>query len=122
MCHSESRQFRFIIHDDWIDTREREHQICRHWIKKSRIFDEMHFAEENRGISQSVNLLLSRIASDLYIHLDDDMVFIRPIDFDPLYKIFTHHHFVNQIRFNRTENKPTLGSVSKIFGKYNSTS
>ena len=118
MCHSGSRQFRFIIHDDWIDSRAKEHTICRQWIKDSKLFDEIHFSEENRGISQSVNFLLSRIASDLYVHLEDDMIFIRPIDFDPLFDIFLRYQFVNQIRFNRTQNTPLLGSVSKIFGKY----
>jgi len=46
------------------------------------------------------------------------MVFIRPIDFDPLYQIFSDFPKVNQIRFNRTQTTPTIGAVSKIFGKY----
>ena len=118
MCQSETRRFRFIIHDDWIDSRAPAHEQCRNWIKQTQIFDEIHFAEENRGISRSVNFLLSRLQSDLYVHLEDDMVFIRPIDFDPLYQIFSDFPKVNQIRFNRTQTTPTIGAVSKIFGKY----
>ena len=118
MCHSESRRFRFLVHDDWIDSRAQDHINCRRWINECRIFDEIHLAENNRGISQSVNLLLSRVDSELYVHLEDDMVFIRPVNFDPLYKIFFKFDLINQIRFNRTENKPLLGSVSKIFGRY----
>jgi len=118
LCYSSTRRYRFIIHDDWIDSRAPAHEQCRNWIKQTRIFDEIHFAEENRGISRSVNFLLSRLQSDLYVHLEDDMVFIRPIDFDPLYQIFSDFPKVNQIRFNRTQTTPTIGAVSKIFGKY----
>jgi SAM-dependent methyltransferase len=118
MCHSETHDFRFIIHDDWLEARADEHRQCRDWIKNIDLFSEIHLAEENRGISRSVNLLLSRVQSELYVHLEDDMVFIRPVNFDPLYRIFYKYSLVNQIRFNRTQTVPTLGSVSKIFGKY----
>jgi hypothetical protein len=118
MCHSSSHKYRFLIHDDWIETRAPQHRECRDWIRNLGLFDEVHFADENRGISRSVNLLLSRIQSDLYVHLEDDMVFVRPVDFDPLYNIFYDFPKVNQIRFNRAQTTPTIGSVSKIFGKY----
>lgn len=61
-------------------------------------------AEMPRAHAEALNYLFGRIESPYYFHLEDDWVFLKRIDIDPLIEIMQTHD-IDQIRFNKQRTK-----------------
>jgi hypothetical protein len=113
---SEKREFRFLIHDDMMEGREKEHDECRQFIKQSNLFSKMLFEEKNVGIGESIKALLREVETEYYFELQDDFLFLRRIYLDPLIEIFDQYKEVNYIQFYRRKTTPNLHTVTKCLG------
>jgi SAM-dependent methyltransferase len=113
---SEGRKFRFLIHDDMMEGREKDHEECRQFIEQSRIFSKILLEEKNVGTGESLKTLLQEVETEYYFHLEDDFLFLRRIYLDPLIEILDQYKEVNYIRFYKRKTAPNLHTVTKCLG------
>lgn len=55
--------------------------------------------------ARALNYLFAKVETPLYFHLEDDSVFLKKIDLDPLIKLMEKHYEIDHIRFNKETTK-----------------
>ena len=66
--------------------------------------DQIIFSDDWQHIGGSIETLLSHVRSPIYCHLEDDFIFLKPINLDAILPCFKNDT-VNMIRFNRLRNE-----------------
>jgi len=93
-----SEGFRFHVTDDAGYNLEKD--PSRKMIPKVGWFADWHFTD-NQDYGECMAWLFSRVQSDIFIHLQDDWVFTKKMDFDPLIALMRQHKTINQIRLSK---------------------
>jgi SAM-dependent methyltransferase len=79
----------------------------RQWLQDNSAslgIDEIIFSAEWQHIGGSIQRLISCVQSPVYFHLEDDFLFLKEINLDPLLRRF-ESPAVNAIRFSRLRNE-----------------
>jgi hypothetical protein len=98
---------RFIVH---IDVLHREHLgrlrkfLGRMGITDVTINHAPGLPLDNQR--RAVCLLFDKLSSPFFFHLEDDWVFLRPVDLDALVGLMRNHPFIDHIRLSKERIKP----------------
>lgn len=94
-------EFRFIVHIDIIEKNKKEYLPNLLKFLKEKNITDIHINKEPKGHANAINYLFNRIKSEFYFHLEDDWIFIREIDLNPLIVLLKNHNYIDHIRFNK---------------------
>jgi len=101
-----SDAFRYIVN---VDVKNPKYLDRLNWflagkgIRDVRI--NQHPAEMPRAHAEAINYLFNRVRSPFFFHLEDDWLFLKKIDLDPMIEIMQNHDDIDQIRFNKQRTK-----------------
>jgi len=78
------RTLRYLLMEDKIDD-PRQDDNRREWIEKHRDwFDEVIFSKKKLGVKYGLTALMKHVNSDIFLRQDDDNIYIKDIDVDPI--------------------------------------
>lgn len=98
-----SEGFKFIVHVDVMFPKNIQ------WIKSffsSLGITNVHFNYDLKGHSNAINYLIKKIDSMFYFHLEDDWIFLKEINLDPLVDLMKTNPAIDHIRFNKEKIQP----------------
>jgi len=100
--------FHFIVHIDVLHVHYLKKVINIFYdIKKTgkhKVSIKKNMVPESnvyRNHSNALRYLFSQTKSKYYFHLEDDMVFLKKVNLDPLIQLMDNHTEINQIRFSK---------------------
>ena len=79
------------------------------WIKNffySNNITNVHFNNVPKGHAYAVNFLFKEIQSEFYFHLEDDWIFFKEINLNPLVDLMKTNPAIDHIRFNKEKIQP----------------
>lgn len=93
-----SGEFRFIVNVDLCQTKHLSDIRALFKNLNVKCFNVNH---KPRGFTKSVAFVLSRIETPLYFHLEDDWIFLKRLNIDPLLSLFKKFYSLNHICFSK---------------------
>ena len=104
---------RLILMEDKIED-ERRDNYRREWIEKnSSLFDKVYFSENKLGVNRGLTEMLKYIESDIFIRQEDDNIFIKKVDIDPIIEVMLDH----EDRIAKIQWKRSIKNVFEFKGK-----
>jgi hypothetical protein len=98
---TEKHEYRWVIIEDKIGSRERRKE-GEEWIRKHRhLFDKKIFLRRKAGVGYWWQKAIEQCESDFHIHLEDDNEFLGHIMIDPLINIMSEKSDIIEIMFSR---------------------
>lgn len=93
-----SGEFRFIVNVDLC--------IPRYLPKIKTLFKDLKVKCFNvnlvpKGFTKSLDFVIGRVETPLYFHLEDDWVFLKELNIDPLLKLFNEVNTINHVCFSK---------------------
>ena len=93
-----SGEFRFIVNVDLCTSKHLSNIVS---LFKGLNFKCLNINYRPQGFTRAVAFVLSRVETPLYFHLEDDWIFLKELDIDPLLKLFDRFQSLNHICFSK---------------------
>ncbi len=93
-----SGEFRFIINVD-LCIKKHEWDIILLFKKLNMKCFNINYIPQ--GFTKALAFVLKRVETPFYFHLEDDWIFEKEINIDPLRDLFYEHNFINHICFSK---------------------
>jgi hypothetical protein len=113
-----SEGYRFIVHIDVLPENRNYLPVLLKFLEENNIGDVL-INNMPGDFANSINYLLRRIETDYYFHLEDDWLFLKEIELDPLIDLMRRNEEVNQIRFSKEQIIQVDPSIIEEFNKRN---
>ena len=110
--------FRFIIHIDVLE--KNKHYLPRllEFLRRRDISD-VNINTGNHSFSGAVNYLFKKLQSEHYFYLEDDWLFLKPIDFNAVMEVMKNNKNIHSIRFRKERIKKPDHGMKKSLAKKN---
>ncbi|MBU4312580.1 MAG: hypothetical protein KJ706_07675 [Candidatus Omnitrophica bacterium] len=110
--------FRFIIHIDVLEKNKSYLPRLLEFLKYNRISD-ININKERHTFANAVNHLFKNLQSEYYFHLEDDWVFLKPIDLTAIIRVMKDNENIHNIRFSKQEIKRPSNRMKKNLARRN---
>jgi hypothetical protein len=90
-----------VLHENYLPT-------LMNYLKKMKINNvriNKDIAKFNRAFLKAVTYLYGQIKTPFYFHLEDDWIFLRKVNLDPLIDLMEKHPYIDNIRFSKEKIK-----------------
>jgi len=94
--------------------RSEDSEKCLKFIHDTQVFDVIESTKNPKGQGVNITKMLKLCQSPYFIHWEDDMLALRPLNIARVYHIFEHASDVNQIAFNRRDTMDEVSGWKKI--------
>lgn len=96
--------FRFIIHIDVLEKNKRYLPRLLEFLKYNNIKD-VRVNTGNNTFANAINHLFKKLQSEYYFHLEDDWIFLKPIDLNAIIQVMKDNEGIHGIRFSKEDIK-----------------
>lgn len=110
--------FRFIIHIDVLEKNKHYLPGLLEFLRRSGIGD-ININTSNHSFSGAVNYLFKKLQSEHYFHLEDDWLFLKPIDLDAVMEAMKNNKDIHSVRFSKERVKKPDRGMEKSLAKKN---
>ena len=110
--------FRFIINIDVLE--KNKHYLPRllEFLRRSGISD-VNINTGKHSFAGAVNYLFKKLRSEYYFHLEDDWLFLKPIDLNAVVEVMKNNKNIHSIRFSKEQIKKPDHKMEKSLAKSN---
>jgi hypothetical protein len=113
-----SRGFRFIIHVDVLEKNKRYLPALQEFLKRNSITD-VYINKGEHSFAGAVNYLFKKLESEYYFHLEDDWLFLKPIDLDAIIEVMKNNKNMHSVIFSRERIKKPDHRMKEFLAKKN---
>lgn len=110
--------FRFIIHIDVLEKNKHYLPKLLEFLRRSGIGD-ININTGNHSFSGAVNYLFKKLQSEHYFHLEDDWLFLKPIDLNAVMEVMKNNKNIHSIRFSKEQIKKPDRRIKKSLARKN---
>jgi hypothetical protein len=110
--------FRFIVRIDVLE--KNKHYLPRllEFLRRNSISD-ININTGKHSFAGAVNYLFKKLQSEHYFHLEDDWLFLKPIDLNAVMEIMKNNKNIHSIRFSKEQIKKPDYRMKKSLAKKN---
>jgi hypothetical protein len=113
-----SQGFRFIIHVDVLEKNKRYLPGLLEFLKRNNISD-VNINTGKHSFAGAVNYLFKKLQSEYYFHLEDDWLFLKPIDLNAVIEAMEKNNNIHSIRFSKERIKKPDCRMKKYLAEKN---
>jgi len=97
-----SHKLRFVLLEDMVEDAARQEE-GRKWLRKNKsMFDKIYYAKKQLTNVYALTELMQYIKSPVFFRQEDDVIYLKKIELDPLIELMLRHDEIAQIQWKRS--------------------